>query len=80
MITRVHKQLVEAVRLHLRADVPIGIYLSGGIDSSIVAGIVSALVQEDDTHLGNNARRITCFGIEMPEESGFNEFSMLHEP
>lgn len=53
MITGVRERLVEAVRLRLRADAPIGIYLSGGVDSSIVAGIVSALVREDDTHLGN---------------------------
>jgi len=33
--------LDEAVRLRLRADVPIGCYLSGGLDSSAILGLMS---------------------------------------
>lgn len=39
-------QLIESVKDHLLADVPFGLLISGGIDSSLVAAIAMRLVQE----------------------------------
>ncbi|MDP7560191.1 MAG: asparagine synthase (glutamine-hydrolyzing), partial [Planctomycetota bacterium] len=44
--SRVRDLLTEAVRKRLVADVPLGAFLSGGIDSSIVVGLMSQMSQE----------------------------------
>lgn len=38
---RVRRLLKESVDLHLRSDVPLGVFLSGGIDSSAVVSLLS---------------------------------------
>jgi asparagine synthase (glutamine-hydrolysing) len=65
MIQGVRDRLFEAIRDRLRADVPIGVFLSGGIDSSALAGMVTHLMNTEGTSLGTAppSERINCFSV-----------------
>ena len=60
-------QLTEAVRSHLTCDVPFGLLLSGGVDSSIIASIAMRLVKQhqvDIKRLGMKEVHSFCIGLE----------------
>ncbi len=44
--SEIRRLLTEAVRKRLVADVPLGAFLSGGVDSSIIVGIMSRLMDK----------------------------------
>ncbi|KAF4457023.1 asparagine synthase [Fusarium austroafricanum] len=72
----VRERLMEAIKLRLKADVPVAVYLSGGIDSSSVAGMVAHLIKQG-TKLGNETNSIPsnmkCYTVQFDEDSGADE-------
>lgn len=60
--------LTEAVRLRMRSDVPLGAFLSGGVDSTLIVGLMSQLSDE----------QVRTFAIGFPE-ARFDERSYAQE-
>jgi asparagine synthase (glutamine-hydrolysing) len=44
---RLRALIEESVKFHLRSDVPVGAYISGGVDSSIVASLASKMYPDN---------------------------------
>lgn len=62
-IEGVRSHLTSALKRHLISDVPLGAYLSGGIDSAILVGLMAE----------NSSHQLKTFAIGF-EAEGFNEF------
>jgi asparagine synthase (glutamine-hydrolysing) len=71
--------LDESVSLHLRSDVPVGAYMSGGLDSSIVATLASAhakaLLGFNGKFLEGDAYDESRYAQDVAKQCGF----VLHE-
>ncbi len=62
-INRLREIMASSVKYRMRSDVPVGAYLSGGLDSSITVALMSNIIETP----------INTFTIGFNEE-GFNEF------
>ncbi|KAF1973611.1 adenine nucleotide alpha hydrolases-like protein [Bimuria novae-zelandiae CBS 107.79] len=80
MIEGGRSHMLKAIPIRLRADVPVGVYLSGGIDTSIIAGMVTHVVKEQGERMGNEneIERVSCFSIAFDEDSGFDESAITN--
>jgi asparagine synthase (glutamine-hydrolysing) len=61
-IRALRSRLEDSIRAHVLADVPVGAFLSGGLDSAVVAGLMS--------RVSGNALKTFSIGF---EEFGFSE-------
>ena len=64
--------LMDAIRIRLRADVPVGAYLSGGLDSSIITSLISK-------NFNNNLRTFSLsFADEAFDETQYQQEMVRH--
>ncbi|KXT08075.1 hypothetical protein AC579_3805 [Pseudocercospora musae] len=82
IVQQLRDRLYYAVKTRMQADVPVAIYLSGGIDSSVVAGIACDILASRDKTNGHSRKDsksigetapITCFTVAFDEQSEYNE-------
>lgn len=75
-MARVRELLLESLQHRLRADVGVGVFLSGGLDSSAIAGMTAHVIRQGKS-LGNDASgkisNLSCFTVQFEKESGLDE-------
>jgi asparagine synthase (glutamine-hydrolysing) len=69
LLAELERILLDSVRLRLIADVPVGVMLSGGVDSSLVVAMAARV----------SSRRVKTFNISFPGHGTFDESPYARE-
>jgi asparagine synthase (glutamine-hydrolysing) len=69
LVAELERLLLDSVRLRLIADVPVGIMLSGGVDSSLVVAMAARV----------SSRRVKTFNISFPGYGAYDEAPYARE-
>ncbi|HEV3129066.1 MAG TPA: asparagine synthase (glutamine-hydrolyzing) [Solirubrobacteraceae bacterium] len=68
LVDELRRRLQDSVQAHLMADVPVGVLLSGGVDSSVLAALAATV----------SPHRVATFSIGFRERS-FNELDLARQ-
>jgi len=66
-LKELNDQLTEAVRSHMMVDVPFGLLISGGVDSSLIAAITMRLIREGEIDIKSKGMKEVhsfCVGLQ----------------
>ena len=64
LVAELNRRLEETVHMRLMSDVPLGVFLSGGVDSSLITALMQRMVPD----------KVKSFSVGYPEEA-FSELS-----
>lgn len=78
-ITGYRELFVDSVRLQLRADVPVGTCLSGGLDSSSIVGVVNRLMAQEGLTTEQIGQQQKTFSAVYEKPGRFNERAYIEK-